>query len=223
MISARSVKALPKERKKVRISSVPALNPEGFQRAKERRFSEDSQKTYTHDDVIELLSKLQHQTDSPASHRLYEIGKKKNVPLHELPDYASLFDDIHVSPRLLAECVYELVGEKDKKPKDFEIKEYEKVSKESPEKYEELVFILFKALLERASFPENSNVMPTDLVDFHVGGYEHRIKNQDETVNQGKWALASTVVGWLLTGVGWVIQSQFTNCSDLVVNGTQTS
>jgi len=62
--------------------------------------------------------------------------------------------------------------------------------------------------------------VPTDLVDFHAGALTSEIQAQKEARRQWIFAAVTTGMGWILTGVGWGIQSQY---CDIDVNDTQVS
>lgn len=183
-----------------------------------------SKKLYTEEEVAAILQKASCDFTPLISSRFREYGQQYNVPLQELPQYAQLLDDIVITPRLLAEYIYQKHGTTNK-PESYEIKAYEKLSKRDPAHYEKLVFGVLKEILNEAddNDSQQNHNLPREFVDTHVRLLQHEIGSQTEDIFQYRVAVVVKFLA-LVGTTAWAIYAQVsqniaaTNCSNSTIS-----
>jgi hypothetical protein len=180
---------------------------------------EQPQQFYTLEQVQALLNQQAAVNHPLVSERLLELGQKKNVPIDRLHQHAYLFDEINVTPRMLAEAIYRIAGEEDKQPEKFEVKDYEKILKNRPEKYEELVFDIFEALMGDDPGSAASSLVPSKVVNTHAGILKREVETQQTNLFHAKILIVVKFLVILGTGA-WAIYGQASSGCPAVLNGT---
>lgn len=179
-----------------------------------------SKKLYTEEEVAAILQQASCDFTPLISSRFREYGQQYNIPLQELPQYAQLLDDIVITPRLLAEYIYQKHGTNNK-PESYEIKAYEKLSKHDPAHYEKLVFGILKEILNEAddNGGEQNQTLPREFVDTHVRLLQHEIGSQTDDIFQYRVAVVVKFLA-LVGTTAWALYGQIsqsmatTSCSN---------
>lgn len=165
---------------------------------------------YTPNHIQEVLS-----ATNPV---LYNFGQKKQIPVDQLLGYAQLLQDYHLEPAAIVEFI-KSHNELDKtKPKSWEIKQYEDIQKNDPEKYMEIALSVIKKIQDQSAGQQKTSVMNTT----HVGILQDQVIGQQDTLYKGRIVFA---VQTLLTigTFAWGIYGQIVNSSaSACLNGTHT-
>jgi hypothetical protein len=175
--------------------------------------SRQSKKLYTEEEVAAILQQASCNVTPLISSRFRKYGQEYNVPLQELPQYAQLLDDIVITPRVLAEFMYQRHGT-DSKPESYEVRAYEKLSKRDPAHYEKLVFGLLKEIVNEDGNlgDEQNKSLPREFVDTHVRLLQHEIGSQSDDIFKYRVAVVVKLLALACT-TAWALYGQISQSS----------
>lgn len=165
---------------------------------------------YTQDHIQEVLS-----ATNPV---LYNFGQKKQIPVDQLLEYANLLQEYHLEPAAIVEFIKSHNDLDKTKPKSWEVKQYEDIQKNDPEKYMEIALSVIKKIQDQSVGQQKTSVMNTT----HVGILHDQVAGQQDTLYKGKIAF---VVQTLLTigTFAWGIYGQISSSSaSTCLNATHT-
>ena len=150
---------------------------------------------------------------------LYNFGQKNQIPVDQLVDYANLLQEYHLEPSAIVEFIKSHNDLDKTKPKSWEIKQYEDIQKNDPEKYMEIALSVIKKIQDQSSGQQKTSVMNTT----HVGIQHDQIVGQEDTLYKGKIAMAVQTLITIGT-FAWGIYGQIssTSGSSACINGTHT-
>ena len=167
------------------------------------------EKLYTKSEMWEKIAHF-----NPA---LCAFGKRHGIDLEELEEYAILMQQLDIDPKVITEYAQQNNSGKEKnwfdqglaylfggsKGQDLDHfrKEYDKIKKENPENYKELVLELIKGTVE-----ETLGVQSRSLIaDTHTGIQNDKINSQATQINQQWLALAVSIIalipGWATSAI----------------------
>jgi hypothetical protein len=195
--------------------SIPPLDLKKAHQIREKGFT--TQKSYTQEEVAAMLLKqaqrLTGQQDvtidndiAEKSHRLFEFGRDYHIPLSSLSKYDQLYNELYISPQVLAEIVYRAHNISNKAPMQCEIKQYEQVLRSNQKEYDKAVVLAFKILLE-----EDDADTRAELAVFHTRALQEHVDDQKR--ENFRW-----MVGAVLSFLGtigstvWAVYGEVNGC-----------
>src|SRR5436190_11856141 len=130
-------------------------------------------KQYSTSEVMDLIQKF-----TPL---LSEFGQVHDIPLEELATYAHLLQEFHIDPTAMATFA------KQKHniaihPKGHEIRAYQDIQTQNPNKYTLLLLEIFKEMTDQV----NNVKKPTQLSDTHFNVLHTQVENQQDIIFKGK-------------------------------------
>lgn len=126
---------------------------------------------------------------------LHKFAQEHNLSLDDFLMFAELKNSLDVSPQAVVDHIKDSKLPDDKKIANWDQpKKYEKIKKDNPDKYEEIILEMMKDLFDK----EDGASKPSPLADTHIELAEDHITTQTSTIKKQCIGLVTTV----LVGVG---------------------
>ncbi len=147
---------------------------------------------------------------------LFQFGQEHNLSSADLLKYATLLQEYHIDPPVMAHLVKNHYGQAGVTPHGHEVKGYEKIKQNGGDQYTLTMLKIFKHLSDNAQGIQQ----PTPLGAAHMDILNNTITGQQDTIYKGKWGFVIHAIITLMVGAGWLIQSQVQVNAAIPVNGT---
>jgi hypothetical protein len=160
------------------------------------------EKRYSPAEVWDIVSK--------ANPTLHQFAVDHNLSLDDFLMFAQLKNQFDVSPQAVVDFVKTNKLPDDKKTADWnQPAKYEKIKNNDPQKYEEIVLEIFKAVLDE----QDGQKTPSPLADTHINLLEDQVASDQDTKKK-LWIAIGVKAVLLLVGVAgsiWGIYGQVHN------------
>lgn len=151
------------------------------------------EKRYSPSEVWDIVGK--------ANPTLYQFAIDHNLSLDDFLMFAQLKNQFDVSPQAVVDFVKTNKLPDDKKTADWnQPAKYEKIKNRDPQKYEEIVLEIFKAVLDE----QDGQKTPSPLADTHINLLEDQVAS-DQKTKKKLWIAIGVKFVIILIGIGGTI------------------
>ncbi len=203
------------------LQKVPSLLPKILAQQSARPDLFDDKKSYSEEEVWGVVQKV-----SPA---LYAFALQHLLSIEEVEEYALLIEELDIDPSVMNEYVHQnstgntqtslfiqglnyLWGDPKKQNMERLAKEYEKIKKDNPETYKQMILEVMKAASDIEAGGKDAR---SAILDTHVGLQNNALENNAASIRQGYVAAILGFIGTMGTGA-WAVYGQAKGSSSCI-------